>query len=230
MEMIDILVCPQCKQKLASVEGGQGLLCKRCSLKYPVREGVPVMLVTEAMNMRSEGGSAPGGSGPKMSEPSGVPGGTQVFHHKVGFKVLAGSDEGVSFGLKKGECRALGRAHTDGGAKTTVMSVDWAISLDEETKGLVLQYIAQQFRKPVEANDLKSKDRIGAFQRAADIVFNDNAMSRLHAMVFFDDIGVGILDLVSKNGTFINGDEIESRLLKSGDTIEMGETKIVFEG
>lgn len=225
MELIDILVCPQCKQKLASVEGGQGLLCKRCSLKYPVREGVPVMLVSEAMNMRSEGGVAP-----QMPGPAGVPGGTQVFHHKVGFKVLAGSDEGVAFGLKKGECRALGRSHTDAGAKTTVMSVDWAISLDEETKGLVLQYIAQQFRKPVEANDTKSKDRIGTFQRAADIVFNDNAMSRLHAMIFFDDIGVGILDLVSKNGTFINGDEIESRLLKSGDTIEMGETKIVFEG
>lgn len=225
MELIDILVCPQCKQKLASVEGGQGLLCKRCSLKYPVREGVPVMLVAEAVNMRSDGGSVS-----KMPEPSGVPGGTQVFQHKVGFKVLAGSDEGVSFGLKKGECRALGRVHVDDGAKTTVMSVDWAISLDEETKGLVLQYIAQQFRKPVEVNDAKSKDRIGTFQRAADIVFNDNAMSRLHAMIFFDDIGVGILDLVSKNGTFINGDEIESRLLKSGDTIEMGETKIVFEG
>lgn len=227
MELIDILVCPQCKQKLVSVEGDQGLLCKRCSLKYPVREGIPVMLIDEALSMRSEGGSLSKSSEkPQVSVPLG---GTQVFHHKVNLRVIGGSDEGVAFDLKAGQCRAMGRSSVDPSTKTTVMSVDWAISLDEETKGLVLQYISQQFRKPMES-EIKSKDRIGAFKRAPDIVFNDNAMSRLHAMIFFDEIGVGILDLVSKNGTYVNGDEIESRLLKSGDTIEMGETKIIFEG
>ena len=47
-KLLDILICPQCKGKLAQVEGGQGLLCKHCQLKFPVRDGIPVMLVEEA--------------------------------------------------------------------------------------------------------------------------------------------------------------------------------------
>ncbi|MDO8528100.1 MAG: FHA domain-containing protein [Deltaproteobacteria bacterium] len=113
------------------------------------------------------------------------------------------------------------------------MNVDWALSLDDETKGLVLQYIAQQFRKPQpksETNGSLPNDQLGAFRRGPDIVLKDQTLSRLHAMIFSDELGIGILDLVSKNGTFVNGEEIESRLLKKGDTIELGETKIVFEG
>jgi pSer/pThr/pTyr-binding forkhead associated (FHA) protein len=49
-------------------------------------------------------------------------------------------------------------------------------------------------------------------------------------MIFYDDAGVGILDLVSKNGTFVNGEEVESRILVGGDTIEIGECRIVVEG
>jgi len=52
-KLLDILVCPQCKGKLAQVEGGRGLLCNRCQLKFPVREGIPIMLVEEAADMRS---------------------------------------------------------------------------------------------------------------------------------------------------------------------------------
>lgn len=233
IQILDVLVCPQCKGKLAQVEGGQGLLCRRCSLKYPVRDGIPIMMAEEAISMR------PAGSGPlqaSANSPQGqasaaepaVPGGTQVFQQKVSFQVAAGPDNGLRFDLNRGACRALGRGMTDGG-KTTVLSVDWAISLDEETKGLILQYIARQFKTPTESPGAKP-DQLGKFKRAADVVFKDNTLSRLHAMIFFDVVGIGILDLVSKNGTFVNGEEIESRLLKPGDTIEMGETKIILEG
>lgn len=228
--LLDILVCPQCKAKLALVEGGQGLLCKSCQLKYLVKEGIPIMLVEEALDMRggAGGGKPLAGLAPAAaSQPSG---GTQVFKHRVVFRVIAGPDEGVHFDLMVGTCRALGRHSTDVVDKTTVLSVDWAISLDEETKGLVLQYIAKQFRKPPTGPQPAGADHLGAFKRSPDVVFKDITLSRLHCMIFFDTVGVGILDLVSKNGTFVNGEEIESRLLKKGDTIELGESKIVFEG
>lgn len=224
IKLLELLVCPQCKEKLAQVEGGQGLLCKRCQLKYPVRDGIPIMLVEEASNMQGAGQT----SQPSKAVPTPPQGFTQAFKHAVQFRVIAGPDEGAQFELALGQCRALGRASSDQG-KTTVMSVDWTISLDEETKGLILQYIAQQFRKPQPQKPTSSKD-LGAFKRGGDVTFQDGTLSRLHAMVFFDTIGVGILDLVSKNGTFVNGEEIESRLLKKGDTIELGETKVVFEG
>lgn len=220
LRLLEILVCPQCKGKLAQVEGGLGLLCHHCQLKYPVREGIPVMLVEEASDMR-------GGTSEKAKAFSGTAASrTLALQKQVTFRVIGGEDLDMTFQLEKGFCRALGRAIGDP-TKTMILNVDWALSLDEETKGLILQYISQQFRKPIEA---EHRDQLGAFKRGADIVFKDQTLSRLHAMVFFDEIGIGILDLVSKNGTFVNGQEVESCLLKKGDTIELGESKIVFEG
>ncbi|MDO8494028.1 MAG: FHA domain-containing protein [Deltaproteobacteria bacterium] len=228
IQFVDILVCPKCKGKLSQVEGGLGFLCRRCQLKFPVKEGIPVMLVDEALDMRGEGAtkSVPSAAAQKSLDPSS----TRAFQHRALFKVLSGPDQEKKFELELGTCRALGRELSDVATKTKILSVDWAISLDEETKGLILQYISRQFQKPgLTKEETTTSGRLGGFRRGPDIVFKDHALSRLHAMVFFDDIGVGILDLVSKNGTFVNGQEIESCLLKKGDTIELGETKIVFE-
>ncbi|MBI5299089.1 MAG: FHA domain-containing protein [Deltaproteobacteria bacterium] len=240
-KLLEILVCPQCKSRLAQVEGGRGLLCHHCLLKFPVREGIPVMLVEEASDMRGAGvpqktAAAPVSVPQARTAPQtrttpqaakGAP--QQAFGKNVIFRVVQGPDESMTFDLKSGTCRAIGRSSQDT-TKTTVLNVDWALSLDEETKSLVLQYISQQFRKPQATQEAAHADQLGAFKRAPDVVLKDQTLSRLHAMIFFDDIGIGILDLVSKNGTFVNAEEIESRLLKKGDTIELGETKIIFEG
>lgn len=45
-ELIAILVCPKCKGNLEVEESA--LVCHSCRLLYPVREGIPVMLVDEA--------------------------------------------------------------------------------------------------------------------------------------------------------------------------------------
>ncbi len=47
-ELFAILVCPACKGGVEPVDGGTGLLCRACRLRYPVREGIPVMLLDEA--------------------------------------------------------------------------------------------------------------------------------------------------------------------------------------
>lgn len=230
-KLLDILVCPQCKGKLAQVEGGQGLLCKNCQLKYPVKDSIPIMLPEEAFNMRTGDKTAPSLTRDVPTSPTHAPVGTatQVFLHRVQFRVVQGPDEGMSFDLSMGVCRAMGRASADTGKTTSVLNVDWAITLDEEIKNLILEYTSQQFRKskPVKTGD---PHHLGAFRRGPDVIFNDNTLSRLHAMLFFDQTGIGVLDLVSKNGTFVNGEEIESRLLKKGDAIEVGETKVIFEG
>ncbi|NLI29462.1 MAG: Trm112 family protein [Nitrospiraceae bacterium] len=43
-----ILACPQCKGKIHSTETGEGFICRSCSLIYPIRNGIPVMLIAEA--------------------------------------------------------------------------------------------------------------------------------------------------------------------------------------
>ncbi len=44
-ELLDILVCPACKAKV--VLEGERLACANCGRKYPIRNGIPVMLIEE---------------------------------------------------------------------------------------------------------------------------------------------------------------------------------------
>jgi len=45
-ELLDILACPECKTDV-KLEG-EKLVCVQCHRRYPIREGIPVMLVEEA--------------------------------------------------------------------------------------------------------------------------------------------------------------------------------------
>jgi uncharacterized protein YbaR (Trm112 family) len=54
-QLLAILVCPVCKGALCLVDRGTGLECPNCRLRYPVREGIPVMLVDEAQGIGDQG-------------------------------------------------------------------------------------------------------------------------------------------------------------------------------
>jgi uncharacterized protein YbaR (Trm112 family) len=45
-ELIEILACPACRGSVR--EENEKILCISCGRKYPVRNGIPVMLVSEA--------------------------------------------------------------------------------------------------------------------------------------------------------------------------------------
>ena len=47
-ELMNILVCPVCKGELHLACGDQKLVCDPCGLAFPVRDGIPVMLVAQA--------------------------------------------------------------------------------------------------------------------------------------------------------------------------------------
>jgi len=47
-ELLDILVCPLCKVPVKLTADGQGLKCGQCRRVYPIKEGIPIMLVDEA--------------------------------------------------------------------------------------------------------------------------------------------------------------------------------------
>ena len=46
--LLDILVCPVCKGPLLYRKAEAELVCKADRLAYPIRDGIPVMLVEEA--------------------------------------------------------------------------------------------------------------------------------------------------------------------------------------
>lgn len=211
--LLEILACPQCKGAVRPAENALALNCERCNLKFPVRDGIPVMIIEEALDSKTGLGASGTGS---------------VKLSKASFRVTQGPDSKMMFHLEQGTCRALGRGSVDP-MQTTVFNVDLTLALDEGTKRLIQQYVSKQFKK-ASGEPAAASDRIGQFRRAPDIVLTDASLSRLHAMIFYHESGIAILDLVSKNGTFVNGQEIESRILKNGDTIELGETTIEFEG
>lgn len=48
-ELLEILACPKCKQKVVLDDAGKYLICHGCKLKYPVNDqGIPIMLIDRA--------------------------------------------------------------------------------------------------------------------------------------------------------------------------------------
>jgi hypothetical protein len=47
-ELLEILVCPNDRGELDYLEAEQILACRACNYRYPIRDGIPVMLIDEA--------------------------------------------------------------------------------------------------------------------------------------------------------------------------------------
>ena len=48
-ELLEILACPKCKGDITLNEKEDGLICETCRLLYPIRDGIPVMLIDKAI-------------------------------------------------------------------------------------------------------------------------------------------------------------------------------------
>jgi uncharacterized protein YbaR (Trm112 family) len=47
-ELLEILVCPNDRADVEYIEAEQVIVCSGCGYRYPVRDGIPVMLIDEA--------------------------------------------------------------------------------------------------------------------------------------------------------------------------------------
>lgn len=50
-EIRALLACPKCHGVLVDAEQGTGLDCPACRLRFPVRDGIPVMLIDQAQRL-----------------------------------------------------------------------------------------------------------------------------------------------------------------------------------
>ena len=64
--------------------------------------------------------------------------------------------------------------------------------------------------------------------RAAHVVLAGPTVSARHATVRVEPVGVVLEDEGSLNGTFVNGERIEQRLLEDSDRIQVGPHLLVF--
>ena len=47
-ELLELIRCPQCKGKLEFHEAEQFLRCAACRRRYPIKDGIPVLLVGQS--------------------------------------------------------------------------------------------------------------------------------------------------------------------------------------
>ncbi len=206
-DMLSMVVCPECRGKLHATKE-EVLLCVRCRLCFPFIDGVPDLNPANAM-------------------PVGTDGKPVVKDKTAFFTISEGKDSGVNFRVDVGCCKAIGRK-LDDTAKTQVFNLDFTMSLDEHTQKLILNYLAKTTGSKMKQKNTHEVRDLGHFKRLSDLILNDPGASRLHAMIFYDEQGVGILDLVSKNGTFVNGKEVEAMMMKPGDEVRVGNTRMTF--
>jgi len=50
-KQIEIMACPECQTKLAYDKSSKELVCDNCKLAFPVKDGIPVMLIEEARKL-----------------------------------------------------------------------------------------------------------------------------------------------------------------------------------
>jgi len=68
--LLEILVCPLTKGPLRYDAGRQELVSDKAGLAYPIRDGIPIMLVDEARRLDEAASSAPA---PAPAEPAPPP-------------------------------------------------------------------------------------------------------------------------------------------------------------
>jgi hypothetical protein len=60
-KLLEILVCPLTKAELVYDAEAQELISKQAGLAYPIRDGIPIMLVDEARRLDEDEQAAPPG-------------------------------------------------------------------------------------------------------------------------------------------------------------------------
>jgi uncharacterized protein YbaR (Trm112 family) len=53
-KLLEILVCPLCKGPLVHKKSAQELICKPDRLAFPIKDGIPVMLESDARQLPPE--------------------------------------------------------------------------------------------------------------------------------------------------------------------------------
>jgi len=76
--------------------------------------------------------------------------------------------------------------------------------------------------------DLRTGSNVIGRGTDSDLQLLDQGISRRHLDIQFDGNFATAYDLGSTNGTTVNGHEISSQLLRHGDVIRVGHTRIVF--
>lgn len=131
------------------------------------------------------------------------------------FVVIDGPDRGMRYSIEAGTYRVIGRA-SDDNESTVAMTTTGDRMLDADQQALIEGMAKKAGERAVRTRFKK---------RGSDILVHDDSVSRTHAALFADESGVSVADLMSTNGTRVNGAPTSDVDLAAGDVVHVGKTK-----
>ncbi len=206
----EALQCPSCESLRLIPTKEKIIICQDCLTGYRVTNGVPDFRLEHAMSFRN-----------------------RLNQKKTGLHAslttVMGENKEQSVEVKYGHCVILGRL-VNPSVNLDVTVVLKPVSqltyshLDPNNQQLIEKYLSRgQSGTQVRDVGLGAKGKLlGNFTRDPDFLINDPSISRTHAVIYQDDQGLNVLDLYSKNGTYVNGYEVESCRLRHNDLISLG--------
>ncbi len=99
---------------------------------------------------------------------------------------------------------------------------------DVELKPLVAKLVFTEGPKQGDELVLEAYEVTFGRSKSADIYLDDERLSRIHAKIARVGMGYRLVDMESRNGTFVNGMRVLEHPLASFDEIQIGDTKIKF--
>jgi hypothetical protein len=144
---------------------------------------------------------------------------------KVILEIDKGRNRGNKYELELRGYRAVGRGN--GSEVTVQLSKEGDRPLEPDDMRVVEEHLRKRghdgHKETMEAGNL----RIGSYRRGRDILIDDDKVSRKHAMFFLDDDGASVVDLLSTNGTHVNGVKTTDADLGEGDIVNIGKTRFI---
>lgn len=204
-ELFECLACPSCAGQIVETKE-RVLVCPACLLGFRVYEGVPDLSLERAISLRK--------TALKENESRRA-----IFQIVVGLKH-------APLELRPGHCVILGRFLLgDNQTDATIVARHRSTGeIDPHTLKLIEKYLTRGKDKDVLLRETLSSvpGLLGDFKRDADYLLDDSIISRRHALLYYDEKGLWVVDLVSKNGTYVNGKEIEHAKLRHNDILSLG--------
>ncbi|MEK7703602.1 MAG: FHA domain-containing protein [Myxococcota bacterium] len=143
---------------------------------------------------------------------------------RVILTVTSGPNAGDTLKVDEGTCRLIGRHLSE--HETALIDRDGNRILDAGAAEILIKHLKE--RAPATGITAPPEFSSAAFDRGPDAIFADDSISRAHAMIFFDTKGIGIIDLASTNGTYVNSERVGSAMVRDGDTLAIGGSELAL--
>ena len=129
----------------------------------------------------------------------------------------------IVWDIKPGTYRLLGRSLLDD--ETVPIMGGGLRFLSDTVRQTAMSEAVEVQEEPAQVDH----DYFDHFERGADIIIGDRALSKIHAIFYNDEGHLWAVDMGSRNGLFVNNDRIGTKLLEMGDILSVGTTKLRVE-